>query len=159
MQRTHSKLNYYPYDLVPFEEPSIPGRITGGLRTKIDFPVTKGVSRQELRLPDCSASTVVPRLSVPNQVSRPHAWKRLSSILTEDAGCAQITAYQIWDGSVHPSFWVDGKLAATRRAVQFTNLNGVWVRGATTPGVERHWVRAFNGERWGPWASFTMTTQ
>ncbi|MGY4503260.1 hypothetical protein ACVWYH_007217 [Bradyrhizobium sp. GM24.11] len=81
-----------------------------------------------------------------------------------DADNDAITAYQFWDsGSSATSayFWTSDNShwsANTVIDVSASDLSNVWLRGGSAVGSETLWVRAFDGNAWGAWDTFTLTT-
>ena len=58
-------------------------------------------------------------------------------------------------------FWTPSNYhnpAGTAITVAAADLNNVWIRGGQAAGSEMMWVRAFDGNDWSAWHSFTVTT-
>jgi len=83
----------------------------------------------------------------------------LFSFFDEDG--QQPTQYQLYDdvaGGGH--FTVNGaeQNAATAIPVSPADLANTYYVAGTTPGVERVWARAYDGEAWSAWKSWNMTS-
>jgi hypothetical protein len=92
-------------------------------------------------------------------------WATVSSWMNvSDADSDTVTRYQFWDsGSSATSgyFWTPTNThwaANTIIDVSAADLADTWVRGGSATGAETLWVRAFDGNEWGAWDTFTLTT-
>jgi hypothetical protein len=81
-----------------------------------------------------------------------------------DADGNPATKYQFYDAGTDADsgyFWTptNNHVAAnTTLEVDAADLGNVWVKGGSTGGTESMWVRAFDGNEWGNWDIFTLTT-
>jgi hypothetical protein len=85
-------------------------------------------------------------------------------INVSDADSDTVTRYQFWDSGTSATsayFWTSTNshwAANTLIDVSASDLANVWVRGGSAVGSETLWVRAFDGNDWGSWDTFTLTT-
>jgi hypothetical protein len=92
-------------------------------------------------------------------------WAKVSSwISVSDADNDTVTRYQFWDSGTSATsayFWTPGNshwAANTVIDVSASDLANVWIQGGSAVGSETLWVRAFDGNEWGAWDTFTLTT-
>jgi hypothetical protein len=94
-----------------------------------------------------------------NQYSQAANWLSYS-----DAENSPATWFQFWDGGSGAStarFWTASggyQDAGTAISVAAADINDIWAGGATAPGTETMYVRAYDGHDWSNWDSFTVTS-
>jgi hypothetical protein len=93
-------------------------------------------------------------------------WIRASELFgVADADGPGITHYQFWDstpGNQTARFWTNGVgYHPANQTIQITSaqLAGTWVQGASHPGTDLLWVRAFDSFAWSEWKSFNLITK
>ncbi|MBR1247965.1 hypothetical protein JQ609_13655 [Bradyrhizobium sp. AUGA SZCCT0169] len=92
-------------------------------------------------------------------------WANIDNWLSVvDGDNDNITKYQFWDSGTAATsafFWTPTNshwAANTTIDVSAADLGNVWIQGGAATGSETLWVRAFDGNEWGNWDSFTLTT-
>lgn len=109
-----------------------------------------------------------PRVTVSSgrHVSIARDWLTLSTrVSVSDAENDAITKWEIWDsgtGADSGIAWTGGigTLTAGRgvevSAAQFANT---WLRGGTTAGTDRIWLRAYDGRDWSAWTALDLESR
>jgi hypothetical protein len=108
-----------------------------------------------------------PIASIDNQTIFIDQWRQLSTVLgyADPAGTPAVR-YEFWDtGTVATSSYLYSSRSEHHPAgagnsfiLEAAELNSVWLRGGSVAATESMQVRAFDGENWSAWDSFTVTT-
>ncbi|MGE9009791.1 hypothetical protein ACO2JO_14485 [Leptospira interrogans] len=92
-------------------------------------------------------------------------WAKIDSwISAVDGDNDTITKYQFWDSGTAATsayFWTPTNshwAANTTIEISAADRANVWIQGGSATGSETLWVRAFDGNEWGAWDTFTLTT-
>ncbi|MBR1270570.1 hypothetical protein JQ629_24145 [Bradyrhizobium sp. AUGA SZCCT0222] len=92
-------------------------------------------------------------------------WAKIDSwISVVDGDNDTITKYQFWDSGTAATsayFWTPTNshwAANTTIEIPAADRANVWIQGGSATGSETLWVRAFDGNEWGAWDTFTLTT-
>jgi len=106
----------------------------------------------------------IPEVSAANKlVLFDHYWPATDLFAVTDADADAMTEYEFWDGSAGASsgyFTIDGIVQAAERSLPLIapRLSQVSYVAGTTLGSELLWVRAYDGEQWSAWRSWTVET-
>jgi hypothetical protein len=109
----------------------------------------------------------LPVATVSDHSLQRNEWARMDAWISYTDGNGQAaTKYQFWDGlggtnDTTGYFWTPGNerhAAHVPIEVATADLATVWARGGTAGGSENMYVRAFDGDDWGAWDTFALTT-
>jgi hypothetical protein len=108
---------------------------------------------------------MAPVATVENHSVQRNEWARMDGwIFYSDGNGQAATKYQFWDGNGAANsgyFWTPANAhhdVGMAIEVAAADLSTVWVRGGTAGAMETMYVRAFDGEAWGAWDAFNLTT-
>ena len=100
-----------------------------------------------------------PTATVADQTKAPNEWTRLSDVLNfSDADGDALQQIEVWDSAGGNNWWADGGIVDASTGYTSSSLSSVWFQGDPTNSVQTLWVRAYDGEDWGAWDRFTLTT-
>jgi Ca2+-binding RTX toxin-like protein len=106
-----------------------------------------------------------PVATVPNQTLGANGAASLSSLLAyTDADNDAVVQFRFWDGGTDSASGYFSTAANAREAagsgflVSAGSLSSVQLHAGAASGTETMWVQAFDGNEWGGWSSFTLTT-
>jgi hypothetical protein len=106
-----------------------------------------------------------PVTTVANQSLTAGGTVSLSSVLNySDSDSDAAVTYRFWDGGADADsgyFSVSGNAHASPGAnieVAAADLSGVVLHAGSVSGTETMWVQAYDGQAWGAWTSFTLTS-
>ena len=90
-------------------------------------------------------------------------WQQIGNdVVYTDSEGDTATHYQVWDSEGGNSFWVQytGYVdASSGYMITADQLSGLWLRSDAVDSSQNLWVRAYDGNSWGAWDSFTLTTE
>lgn len=145
---------------------------------RLDWTITRGAMTQIARQGDSVTLSAVafaefddlvvdlgnapPAVVITNQSVRTNAWARLRDIaaITDAEGDAAV-AWLVEDMTGAGNFWLQGTgflPAGAPVLVSAAGWQGLWLQGDALPSSQTLRLRAFDGNDWGDWASFVLTT-
>jgi serralysin len=114
-------------------------------------------------LTESLVANALPEVSIADVSLSALEWSNIgSSVDYFDADGDAAVGYQVWDSEGGDNFWLlnSGYLDASN-GYYFTadRLDDLWVRGEADAGTQTLWMRAWDGEDYGAWENFDLTTE
>jgi hypothetical protein len=132
----------------------------GGLTITLTGATVGALSNADFVL----APNQAPTVAASNHIVAASSSTAASSWFTyADANSDSVVTYRFWDGGQNGGYISTANTAhapiGQNIDVAAEDLGSVVVHGGASGGSQTLWVQAFDGTDWGPWASFTLTTQ
>jgi hypothetical protein len=108
-----------------------------------------------------TARNTAPVVTASNEIAtKGQSFDGASMFQASDADGDAITNYQVWDSTADPTsgyFVVDGAVQQAGRAIDVAPDQLAQTSFQSASGSDLLWARAFDGQAWGDWQSFTIT--